>query len=90
MRRAGVLFAYEAEDVKPGWVALALVLALAVATYLLWRSMNKQLRRIDVPTEQEIRDAEAGGPHRDGTGELPDGETHAEEGVTEEDKPPRS
>jgi len=90
MRRAGVLFAYEAEDIKPGWIALVLVLALAVATYLLWRSMNKQLRRIDVPTQQEARDAEARGPQRDGTVELPDGETRAEDGVTEEDKPPGS
>ena len=59
MRGAGVLFAYEAEDIKPGWVALVLVLGLAVATFLLWRSMNKQLRRINVPTKQEIQDAEA-------------------------------
>ncbi len=57
MMTAAVL-AYEPEDIKPGWVALVLVLALALATYLLWRSMNKQLDRIDVPTQQELRDAE--------------------------------
>jgi len=91
MTRAVVLFAYEAKDIKPGWVALVLVLALAVATYVLWRSMNKQLRKIDVPTQQEIRDAEAGGPQLPETSELTDGDPHA--GVdcaTEKDKPPGS
>ena len=34
--------------VKPGWVALLIVLALGAATFLLWRSMAKQLKRIDV------------------------------------------
>ena len=34
MRGAGVLFAYEAEDIKPGWVALVLVLQLTVLTAL--------------------------------------------------------
>ncbi|MBA3234208.1 MAG: hypothetical protein H0T17_09740 [Propionibacteriales bacterium] len=54
-----VLFAYEPEDVKPGWVALVLVLLLAIATFLLWRNMNKQLRKIDVPTRAEIDAAAA-------------------------------
>jgi hypothetical protein len=35
--------------VQPGWVALLIVLALAVATFLLWRSMNSQLRKIQLP-----------------------------------------
>ena len=51
-----VLAAYDPNDVRPGWIALVLVVALAVATYLLWRSMNKQLRRIDAPTREEVRD----------------------------------
>ena len=93
--RAGVLFAYEAEDIKPGWVALVLVLALAVATFFLWRSMNKQLRKIDVPTQQEIRDAEAAEPRRDETDERRHDETaerrHDEtDDGTEEGKPPGS
>jgi hypothetical protein len=33
--------------VKPGWVALLIVLALGAATVLLWRNMGKQLKRID-------------------------------------------
>ena len=33
--------------VRPGWVALLIVLALGAATVLLWRNMGKQLKRID-------------------------------------------
>ena len=35
------------DTVRPGWVALLIVLALGVATVLLWRNMGKQLKRID-------------------------------------------
>lgn len=48
--------AYDPDNIGPGWIAFVVVLALVVATYLLWRSMNKQLRNIDVPTEAELRD----------------------------------
>ena len=34
-------------SVKPGWVALLIVLALGAATVLLVRNMGKQLKRID-------------------------------------------
>ena len=34
-------------EVKPGWVALVIVLALCVATALLWLNMRKQLRKIN-------------------------------------------
>jgi hypothetical protein len=34
-------------SVRPGWVALLIVLALGAATVLLWRNMGKQLKRID-------------------------------------------
>jgi hypothetical protein len=33
--------------VRPGWVALLIVLALCGATVLLWRNMGKQLKKID-------------------------------------------
>jgi len=35
-----------AEDIKPGWIALVLVIALGVATVLLWLSMRKRLGKI--------------------------------------------
>jgi hypothetical protein len=43
------LAAYDPNNVKPGWIALIIVAALAVATFLLWRSMNTQLRKIQLP-----------------------------------------
>lgn len=45
----GSLLAYDPNDVRPGWIALVLVMALAVATFLLWRSMNTQMRKIQMP-----------------------------------------
>ena len=35
------------EKVSPGWLGLAVVVVLGVATWLLIRSMNKQLKKID-------------------------------------------
>jgi hypothetical protein len=34
------------ERVTPGLLGLAALVFLAVATYLLWRNMNKQLKRV--------------------------------------------
>ncbi|NIK57059.1 hypothetical protein [Kribbella shirazensis] len=48
--------------VKPGWVALLIVLALAVATFLLWRNMGKQLKRIDVDRDGADDPAPSGDP----------------------------
>jgi hypothetical protein len=41
--------AYDPNDVRPGWGALLLMVALLVATYFLWRSMNTQLGKIQMP-----------------------------------------
>ena len=49
MSLAVVFLAYDPDKVKPGWIALFVVLGLAVATFLLWRSMNTQLGKIQVP-----------------------------------------
>jgi len=59
---AGTLLAYEPEDVKPGWIALVLVITLAVATFLLWRSMNTQLRKIQMPPKGSGPADDAAGP----------------------------
>jgi NhaP-type Na+/H+ or K+/H+ antiporter len=37
----------EPSEIKPGWVALVIVLTLCVATALLWLNMRKQLRKIN-------------------------------------------
>jgi hypothetical protein len=49
MMSALVQLAYDPNSVKPGWIALVIVAALGLATFLLWRSMNAQLRKIQVP-----------------------------------------
>ena len=54
MTPAEVLLAYDPNDVKPGWIALVLVLVLALATFLLWRSMNTQLGRIKAPHRADL------------------------------------
>ncbi len=33
-------------DVKPGWLALVIVALIGLATFLLWRSMNNQLKKV--------------------------------------------
>ena len=55
----GVLLAYDPNDVKPGWIALILVLVLALATFLLWRSMNTQLGRIKAPHRADLGPADS-------------------------------
>jgi hypothetical protein len=43
-------------SVRPGWVALLIVLALGGATFLLWRNMAKQLKKIDFDPDAGARD----------------------------------
>ena len=46
--------------VGPGWVAFVVVVALCVATTLLWLNMRKQLKKIRF---DEVPDDPATGPH---------------------------
>ena len=41
------VLAVDPAKVKPGWLALVIILLIGLATYLLWRSMNRQLRKVD-------------------------------------------
>ncbi len=79
-----VTAAYDPNDVKPGWVALVLVILLGIATFLLWRSMNHQLAKITVPTREELRQQAAGEDSDPATNSEPDG---ADSGP-DDDKPP--
>ena len=51
------------ENVSPGAIGLVIFIALGLGTFFLWRSMNKQLKRIDFdegvqPTDAvDVRDA---------------------------------
>lgn len=70
----GGWLAVEPENARPGYGALLLVLGLAVVTYLLWRSMNTQLGKIQMPPSAKgSGDAgqQSGTPSESGVDELP-------------------
>ncbi|HEY7043757.1 MAG TPA: hypothetical protein VH419_08830 [Nocardioidaceae bacterium] len=54
MSSALMVLAYDANDAKPGWIALIVVVLLGLATFLLWRSMNTQLRKISAPYQADL------------------------------------
>jgi hypothetical protein len=78
---AAVLVAYNPNDVRPGWGALVLVVVLLLATFLLWRSMNTQLGRIQMPPKGSAR-TPIPGPTSDSAVEPPAAD------VDREDDPP--
>jgi hypothetical protein len=41
------VLAVDPAKVKPGWLALVIIVLMGLATYLLWRSMNRQLKKVD-------------------------------------------
>lgn len=56
-----VLRAVDDTAVSPGVLGFVVVALLGVATYLLIRSMNRQIRRIDLPRSEPQDPAEDGG-----------------------------
>jgi len=50
--------AVDESDVTPGLLGFVVVALLGLATYLLIRSMNRQIRRIDLPEDDETADGE--------------------------------
>ena len=73
---AGPLAAVQPEDVKPGWLGLFVVLALCLVTFLLWRSMNRQLRKVDFEEQPDDGDGSAPADHT----EEPESGDQPEEG----------
>ena len=56
---AGVLAqAPPAEKVKPGLLGFLVIAALGVVTYLLWRSMNRQLRKVDFEDPDRVESSD--------------------------------
>jgi hypothetical protein len=51
-----LVFAVADSQVRPGWIAFLIVIGLCVVTVVLWRSMNRQLRKISVPHERDVTD----------------------------------
>jgi hypothetical protein len=58
MHAATALLAVPEDKVSPGALGFVIVLALGVALYLLIRSMNKQIARIEAPSEEELKQAD--------------------------------
>ncbi|HEU5161436.1 MAG TPA: hypothetical protein VFU43_30880 [Streptosporangiaceae bacterium] len=55
---AAALLAVPEDKVTPGALGFVIVLALGVALYLLIRSMNKQIARIEAPHEEDLKQEE--------------------------------
>jgi hypothetical protein len=55
---AAALLAVPEDKVTPGVLGFVIVLALGAALYLLIRSMNKQIARIEAPSEEELKQAD--------------------------------
>lgn len=65
-----LLLAADGGDVTPGLLGFVVIALLGLATYFLIRSMNRQMRRIDLPDERQ----EEGGEGTDGrTDDRPGG-----------------
>ena len=63
-----VLFDLDPNVVRPGWTPLLITLGLGVIIVLLFRSMRRQFRRIDVSQSQpSVVDPPAAGPEGAGT-----------------------
>jgi hypothetical protein len=60
--------AVDDNHVSPGALGFLVVAALGVATWLLIRSMNRQIKRIDLPDEHEASPGSAPGDTGDDRG----------------------
>ena len=68
----------EPDDVTPGWWGFLCVVALFAATFLLWLSMRKQLRRIDFDDGSDDPADDAADDPSDGASDGPELATPAE------------
>lgn len=82
----GLVLAYNPNDVKPGWIALFIVLGLCLVTFLLWRSMNRQLRKIKAPPSADAarrrRPGGSGGPSPVESSDADDNGGDADDGAS--------
>lgn len=66
---SGMLLAVADDRVTPGVLGFIVVALLGVATWLLIRSMNRQLRKVDFPEREQEQQDEAG--NRESNGHAP-------------------
>ena len=78
----------EADEVKPGWVALVVVLLLCLATAFLWLNMRKQLNKINFD-EGDEGDGDGSQPETREPGDVGVGPSHGENGAADPDPPAR-
>jgi hypothetical protein len=76
-------------SVRPGWVALLIVLALGAATVLLWRNMGKQLKKIDFDDDGAAGRAPSDGQASTDTSSSPAGDAEPK-GAAETPSPTQS
>lgn len=60
------VLAINEDQVTPGVLAFVIVAALGVTLFLLIRSMNRQIRKIEAPSEDDLRQAEWERRQKDG------------------------
>lgn len=79
-------------SVRPGWVALLIVLALGAATVLLWRNMGKQLKKIDFDgdTDGAAGPAPSDGPASSDSSASPAGDAAPTEPATPTESEPKA
>ena len=74
-------------SVRPGWVALLIVLALGAATVLLWRNMGKQLKKIDFDEDGADDPAPSAGPATPDTSASPAGDAEPTDSASTQTSP---
>ena len=77
-------------SVRPGWVALLIVLALGAATALLGRSMGKQLKKIDFDGDGADAPAPSDGPATTDSSPAPAGDAEPTDPAATTEKPTQS
>jgi hypothetical protein len=56
--------AVDADKVAPGTIGFLIIAALGAATWMLMRSMNKQLKKIDFPPPDSVEEPDDEEPRR--------------------------
>jgi cellobiose-specific phosphotransferase system component IIB len=77
-------------SVRPGWVALLIVLALGAATALLVRNMGKQLKKIDFDGDGADAPAPSDGPATTDSSLSPAGDAEPTDTAATTEKPTQS
>lgn len=64
--------------IGPGLIGFLVVAAIGVALYFLVKSMNRQISKIEVPREADLRGSETGGSRQPETGDQEEAEPRSD------------